>query len=122
MLIQKERSSIGTGCLVMEGMSTVEIDVGGIYLSLPVSTETVSTGGTSVPLGLEDVERTESTSSFLSFFVVLVYDDKLIKDETPFLNILLLVLPDSVRSTSSSPNGTDVPPVLTVSVETGRER
>ena len=68
ILIQKERSSIGTGCLEMEGMSTVEIDVGGIYLSLPVSTETVSTGGTSVPLGLEDVERTETGSTSSRIF------------------------------------------------------
>ena len=60
VIIPKDRSSGGAGCLVMEGLSTVEIDVGGIYLSLPVSTETVSTGGTSVPLGLEDVERRET--------------------------------------------------------------
>ena len=51
---QKERLSYGTGCLVMDGMSSIEIDIGGIYLSLPVSTETVSTGSTSVPLGLEE--------------------------------------------------------------------
>ena len=63
-----------------------------------------------------------SLSSFLSFLVVLVYEDKLINDETPFLNILLLVLPVSVLCISSSPNGTDVQPVLTVSVETGRDR
>ena len=52
----------------MDGMSSIEIDIGGIYLSLPVSTETVSTGSTSVPLGLEDTERTESRSTSSRIF------------------------------------------------------
>lgn len=46
----------------MDGVSSIEVDTGGIFLSVPVSTEVISTGGTH-PLSLDDPERHEKRSS-----------------------------------------------------------
>jgi hypothetical protein len=46
----------------MDGVSSIEVDTGGIFLSVPVSTEVISTGGAH-PLSLDDPERTEKRSS-----------------------------------------------------------
>jgi hypothetical protein len=51
-----------SGCLLMDGVSSIEVDTGGIFLSVPVSTEVISTGGAH-PLSLDDPERPEKRSS-----------------------------------------------------------
>lgn len=49
-------------CLLMDGVSSIEVDTGGIFLSVPVSTEVISTGGAH-PLSLDDPDRNDKRSS-----------------------------------------------------------
>ena len=49
------------GMLIMDGLSSIEVDTGGFYLLLPVSTEILSMD--SNPLGTEDLDRQETRSS-----------------------------------------------------------
>lgn len=100
-------NSRGTsGSLLMDGMSSIEVDTGGLFLSVPVSTEVVSTGGAH-PLSLDDQDSNEKRSRRIlkkgaSLFVI---NGKKVPKRLPNDNRMMLHIPASegITVTCSQP-------------------
>ena len=56
---------LSSGNLIMDGMSTVEVNTTGVFLLLSVSTAVVPLGSSSNPLGLDDVVTETRSSRYL---------------------------------------------------------